>query len=147
MRRMLLAIFVLGLAGTGAELILLQHYEDTWQLAPLALMAAAAGALAWHGISRRPAAIRAFQGVMALFVASGCLGMWFHYRANAEFEREMDPSLGGAALFRESLGGATPALAPGTMIQLGLIGLVYAYRHPRLAAAEHTQSRRQAWDA
>jgi hypothetical protein len=143
---MLLVIFVLGLAGTGAELILLQHYEDTWQVAPLALMAAAAAALLWHAVSRRAVGIRAFQGVMALFVVSGVLGMWFHYRANAAFERELDPSLGGAALFRESLGGATPSLAPGTMIQLGLIGFVYAYRHPRLAAAEPTQSRRQAWD-
>ena len=33
---------------------------------------------------------------------------------------EADPSLGGVRLLMESFSGATPALAPGTMIQLGL---------------------------
>jgi len=30
-------------------------------------------------------------------------------------------------LFREAMMGATPALAPGAMIQIGLIGLLYAF--------------------
>jgi hypothetical protein len=72
------------------------------------------------------------------------IGMGLHQSANAEFEQEMDPSLTGMKLFRESLSGATPALAPGTMIQLGLIGLVYAYRHPR-GSADSINVRRQEW--
>jgi hypothetical protein len=55
----------------------------------------------------------------------------------------MNPALAGFELVRESLSGATPALAPGTMIQLGLIGLAYTYRHPRLGDAAMTESRRQ----
>ncbi|MFB3131882.1 MAG: hypothetical protein ACE10K_05095, partial [Rhodothermales bacterium] len=50
----------------------------------------------------------------------------------AEFELEMYPTLKGLELFWESIKGATPALAPGTMIQLGLLGWAYTYRHPAL---------------
>ncbi len=31
--------------------------------------------------------------------------------------------------------GSTPTLAPGTMVQFALIGLLFAFRHPRLSAA------------
>ena len=144
MRQMLLAVLVLGLVGTGAELVLLDHYESVWQSVPLALIALALVVLAWHGVTRGPASIRSIQAVMTLFLVSGMIGMGLHQSANAEFEREMDPSLSGMRLFRESLSGATPALAPGTMIQLGLIGLVYTYRHPRMT--DTIGSRRQEWD-
>ena len=82
---------------------------------------------------------------MTLFVFAGPIGMGLHYGANSEFEREMDPSLNGYRLFTVSLSGATPLLAPGSMVQLGLIGLVYTYRHPRLASAAQNAGR-QEWD-
>jgi hypothetical protein len=40
--------------------------------------------------------------------------------------------LAGWELFKEAMTGATPALAPGAMVQLGLIGLAWSYRHPAL---------------
>jgi len=144
---MLLFILVLGLAGTGTELVLLQHYEDGWQLVPLFLIALALLTLLWHALARDPASVRAIQAVMALFLVSGIAGVWFHHQANSEFELELDPSLAGLQLFKESMSGATPVLAPGTMIELGLIGLVYTYRHPRLSAANTTEVRRHEWDA
>ncbi len=43
----------------------------------------------------------------------------------------MDPALSGSALWWKVLRAkAPPALAPGTMVQLGLIGLAYSYRQP-----------------
>jgi hypothetical protein len=30
------------------------------------------------------------------------------------------------------MSGAAPALAPGAMVQLGLLGLIYTFRHPAL---------------
>lgn len=129
---MVLAILVLGMTGTAAELVLLQHYEDAWQIVPIALIGLASLVLVWHGTTNGAASVRALQVVMALFVFSGLVGTGLHHNANAEFELEMDPSLSGFRLFRESLSGATPALAPGTMVQLGLLGLVYTYRHPRV---------------
>ena len=68
---------------------------------------------------------------MVLFIASGILGMYLHYRANVEFQREVDPAIAGRELLMKAITAKTPpALAPGSMSQLGLIGLAYAYRYP-----------------
>lgn len=131
-RRILLFTLVLGLVGVGIELLLLEHFEDTAQKVPLALIAVALLVLAWHAIHRSGAPVLALQGVMLVFIAAGAVGLTLHYQGNVEFELEMYPSRSGFELFREAMMGATPALAPGTMIQLGLIGLAYAYKHPRL---------------
>lgn len=135
LRGVLLAIFVFGVVGTGAELVLLEHYEDVWQWTPLALMAASLLVLGWHLAAGGRLSVRAFQGVMILFVVGGLVGVVLHYRGNAAFELEMYPSLVGLDLFKESIRGATPALAPGTMVQLGLIGLAYTFRHPALSGS------------
>ncbi len=132
LRYLILGVFLFGLVGTGAELILLEHTEDVWMWTPLALMGAAVLVLVLYGLLKSPRVLRGFQGVMLLFIVSGCLGLWFHYKGNVEFELEMYPSLGGFKLFWEALKGATPALAPGTMIQFGLLGLLYTYKHPAL---------------
>jgi hypothetical protein len=130
-RTLLLGIFLVGVAGIAAELWLLGHYEDLDQAIPLGL--AVAGAVAVLVGAFRPSAvsIRLLQAVMVLFVVSGVVGVWFHFQATTEFQLEMDPSLRGWALFRKAIvAKAPPALAPGAMIQLGLIGLAYTFRHP-----------------
>ncbi|HSA56224.1 MAG TPA: hypothetical protein VLE53_10985 [Gemmatimonadaceae bacterium] len=129
-RAVLLAALVLGLIGTLTELFLLEHTEDVWQWAPIVLMAVTLLVLAWFGLSRAPASLRTVQWLMGLFLISGLLGVWLHYKGNVEFELEMYPDLSGLTLFRDAMMGATPSLAPGTMIQLGMIGLAWAFRHP-----------------
>jgi hypothetical protein len=129
---MLLGLLLFGMVGTGTELVLLGHTEDVWQWVPLAQIALALLALGWHALRRRAGPLRLFQAVMVSFVGSGVAGLLLHYRGNVEFEREMYPSLTGFELFWKAITGATPALAPGTMILLGLLGLVFAWRHPAL---------------
>jgi hypothetical protein len=131
-RAALLGIFLFGALGAAAELLLLEHTEKPWQWTPLVLIAASWIALAWHVVARSRASVRAFQALMLLFAAGGLAGMALHYRGNLEFEREMHPHGTAGELFKSAMMGATPALAPGTMILLGLIGLVYAYQHPSL---------------
>lgn len=128
---LLVALFV-SVVGTLVELLLLEHVEDTWQWVPIILLGLSIIVIAWHVIGRGRASTRALQGTMWLFVASGAVGVFLHYRGNSEFELEMNSSLDGFALFRESMMGATPALAPGTMVLLGVVGLIYTYRHPAL---------------
>ena len=133
-RRILLAILILGIAGISTELWLLAHTEDAYMLIPLVL--AVAGVVMSIAVVRRPSAgmVRLFQAVMALFLLSGVVGMWLHFQVNLEFQLEMDPALRGLALFQKAIVAKTPpALAPGAMIQLGLIGLAYTFRHPALA--------------
>lgn len=135
LRRVLSVIFLLGSLGTAFELILLEHMEGIWQNVPLGLIAT--GCLALAVLSMRPAiaGLRAFQLTMWLFVISGIAGVLLHYQGNVAFELELNPEAGGWELFWESLKGATPSLAPGTMTLLGAVGLASTYRHPAFRLA------------
>jgi len=129
-RRLLLLILVLGMLGTGVELFLLGHTEDFEQWIPLILLASGLVATGVWIRKRTRWSLRVFQVLMALSVLAGPVGIWHHYESNVEFELEMSPAMAGLELFREAMTGAMPALAPGTMMQLGLLGLLYAFRHP-----------------
>jgi hypothetical protein len=132
-RSVLLAIFLFGVLGTGAEWLLLNHIENIWQWVPLVLILLSVVVLGWHLLGRNAVCMRVFQGTMIAFIFAGFAGFYFHYRGSAEFKLESNPSLTGWTLFWEAIRGkAPPALAPGLMIQLGLIGLAYSYRHPAL---------------
>ena len=132
-RGLVLAILLVGVVGTAVELLLLGHYEDRWQLAPLLLLGAMLLALTWHRFSSSHRSVQAVRLLSIVTVISAAVGIYFHYQANVEWEIETTPDLRGVALFREVITGALPLLAPGTMLQLGLLGLVWTYRHPRLA--------------
>ncbi len=129
---MILAILVFGLVGTGVELVLIEHYEDAWQLAPLALVALSLVVIAWHVLRPGPASISGLRAAMALCLAGGALGVALHFRGSAEFQREIDPSIATMPLVRKVMRAkAPPVLAPGLMVQLGLLGLAYAHRWSR----------------
>jgi hypothetical protein len=133
-RRILLGILLLGIAGISLELWLLAHTEDVIQQIPLWLAALAVIVVATVVLRPSRGSVRLFQAVMALLLISGLVGMYLHFEVNMEFQLEMDPALSGMALYRKAILAKTPpALAPGAMIQLGLIGLAYTFRHPALA--------------
>jgi hypothetical protein len=133
-RKFLLAILILGMLGSVTELILLKHTEDVRQWVPLILLAAGLSVLVWHGFMNCPASTQAIRWLMIAFVISGLAGIYFHFQGGAEFKLEGNPSLRGWALFWEAIRAKTPPLlAPGAMIQLGLIGLAYTYKHPALS--------------
>ena len=51
-----------------------------------------------------------------------------HFRGSAEYQLEIDPDISRWDLLKKILQAkAPPLLAPGMMIQLGLLGLAYAY--------------------
>lgn len=126
---MLAAILLLGMGGTTIELLLLRHYEDWIQLIPLVALGTGLIMVGWHAATASRASEVILRGVMLVFLVAGAAGVYYHYRANVEFQRETDPSLAGRALLWSVLRAKVPpALAPGIMVQLGLIGLVYVYR-------------------
>lgn len=132
-RWFLLATFLVGTAGTSVELALLGHIEDLWQVVPLLLAGLAVGILIV--LISRPSRewLLALRVVLVAMIASGVLGAYLHLRANMEFQLETDPTLSGLALLGKAVRAKSPpALAPGAMIQLGLIGLAYTMRHPAL---------------
>lgn len=131
LRKLLLALLVFGLGGVGAELVALAHYEDSWQLVPLVLIGSSFVVVAWHVFDGGAATIRMLRLVMMLLILSGLTGVVLHYRGNLEFQLEMDPSQSGWTLFTKVIQAhSPPALAPGVMAQLGLLGLAYTFRHP-----------------
>lgn len=133
LRQLLLALVFIGVVGLEVELALLRHAETLSQWVPhVALLIGLISTVAvyvWPG----PATLRSFQAVMFSFLVVGALGVYLHVEGNVEFALERDPSLAGVRLIWKALRGATPALAPGAMAQLGLLGLLYSYRHPAVA--------------
>jgi len=132
-RRIILGLVALGTIGMTAELLLVGHYGDANQLVPL--VPAAAGLITILAVSLAPrvATLRAFQFVMLLYAGAGVIGITLHYKANVAHLHETDPSLDGIALMKKVVtSSAPPALAPGLMVQLALLGLSYTYKHPRL---------------
>jgi len=133
-RRFILALFALGLAGISVELIALRHYEDSWQLVPLFLLGFALAVVVWHLVERGAAPILALRTIAGFFVIAGVTGIILHYRANLEFQLDMDSSQHGWPLFLKVIHAqAPPALAPGAMAQLGLLGWLYTFRHPAIS--------------
>lgn len=130
-RRLLFALLLAGIAGLLLELYFLEHTESQTQIVPLIVLAL--GIPTALGAATRPSRtiLHLFRWTMVLFVLTGIAGLYLHFRGNLEFEREMDDGAAGLALAWEALRGATPTLAPGAMIQLGLLGLVAAYGSPR----------------
>lgn len=117
LRRGMLGLVVLGTTGISVELAVLEHYTDWNQLIPLVV--AAWGLLAALGMTLAPglAALRVWQFTMLVFVGTGITGVTMHWDVVSE---TVSP----------------PLLAPGLFAQLGLLGLLYTYRHP--AAREET---------
>jgi hypothetical protein len=70
----------------GLELLVIGHVEDRLQLVPIVLLPTGLIALAWHTLRPTRGSARGVRLLMALFVASGLLGVGLHYRGNQEFE-------------------------------------------------------------
>jgi len=132
LRRWILIILVLGLLGTVTELVLLEHYEQPLQFVPLVLIVAALGVLWWEFRRRDVASRRAMQIVMALFVLAGFGGFAAHFYGSAEYQLELNPDMSNWELLEKILRAkAPPLLAPGMMLQLGLLGLAYVFSDPK----------------
>jgi hypothetical protein len=142
LRGLLLLIVLVGAAGLVAELLLLEHYEEWTQWLPLAVLGGVviSATLVW--LRPVPATLLSFRALMTIALATGIAGLVLHYTGNREFELERDGALGGWPLVWESLRGATPALAPGALIQLALIGLAFTWRHPGLTRDNHDEMER-----
>lgn len=128
LRRMIFAAVAIGLIGSLTELALIGHFEDRWQVVPLAVLPMSIAIVIWHAIARSRASLAAMRFAMVLLMVASATGIVLHFRGNAEFQLEMDPSRAGWALFAAAMRAtAPPALAPGNLALLGAIGLIATY--------------------
>ena len=137
-RGLALWLLIFGQAGVFLELLFLEHYEDVWQWTPLALLSGGLVASLWIAGRPGPRVLRMLWWLMGVQVASGTIGLFLHLKANVEFELELHPDNGGWPLVQETLTGAIPALAPGAMFQLGLLGMLFCWRHPARTSGDGT---------
>lgn len=132
LRGWILAVLVLALAGTATELVLLEHYEQGLQLVPIVLIATACVAIVWQAKRPDATSLRALEVIMILFVLAGLAGVVAHFHGSAEFQLELDPNMGTWQLLEKVVRAkAPPLLAPGMMLQMGLLGLGYVYTDAR----------------
>ena len=136
LRKLLLATLIVGAIGTTGELILLGHTEMATQWIPIVVLGVLALVIAWHVRRTSAASVRAIQALMGTFIATGVLGVGLHLNGNVEFERELHPDEGGFQFVLKTITGATPVLAPGSMVLLGLVGFAHTYRHPCTAGGD-----------
>ena len=112
-------IFLFLHIGLLLELLLIGHYESFWQYFPLITLTLGLLSL---GIKFRSLLI--VKCVYLLSILAGVIGVILHLKNNWEFEVEMYPSMEWTELLVKSFTGAIPALAPGTMIPIGLVGFL-----------------------
>ncbi|MFZ9898361.1 MAG: hypothetical protein ACO3F5_02850 [Gemmatimonadaceae bacterium] len=132
LRRGMLALLLLGAAGLIGELVLLEHYEDPQQFVPFALLSATLVVGGWHAWDGGRTSLRVLRAVMGLLILAAPVGIYFHLTGNYTTEHDFDPSLLGLDLWLTVIRGDAPSLAPGTLAQFGLLGLLYSWRHPAL---------------
>lgn len=133
-RRGLLALLAFGCVGLLGELVILEHYEELIQYAPLVLLSLILLTIIWHWVDGGRRSLRTLQVISLFLIVSGAVGMYFHLTGNIEATKEFEPDLAGLPFWVDVIRGAAPTLAPGTMVQFGLLGLLYAYRHPALSS-------------
>ncbi len=135
LRRFALALAAVGVIGTLLELTLIKHYASKDQVIPYVLLGLSA--LGLIAVMVRPTALvlRVFQAVMIVTILGSGIGMFEHLKANAHNagatqDKEAIPTTPSAIL--AGINGFAPLLAPGVLAQVGLLGLVFTYRHPNL---------------
>src|SRR6187399_3268246 len=101
LRRLLLALVAFGVVGTATELVLLKHYEEFWQIAPLVLLAAALGSVVAEATVGSARTLWTLRLVMSLLIVAGVTGILLHYRGNLEFQADMDPTASQWELFKK----------------------------------------------
>ena len=132
LRRWILGVLVLGLLGTITELVLLEHYDQPLQFVPLVLIVLAFAVLGWHLVRDDRASRQSLIVVMALFVLAGFAGVIAPFVGSAEFQLELNPDMSPWELIEKVLRAkAPPVLAPGMMLQFGLLGFAYIFSDRR----------------
>lgn len=113
------------LIGTGLELYLLHHFEDFFQLIPLICIASSLIVLGVMQVRVSRFIQQLFSVLMLVTALAGIFGIVLHIQTNFQFEQEMTPTHSNWDLFVESLTGAIPALAPGSLIAFSILGYSY----------------------
>lgn len=143
LRQGLLGLALLGIVGTGVELVFLRHWTSRLQLIvwPTLALLSVAGVL----LARRPSArvVRLVRLAAVGVVAVAALGMAIHVYSNLDagplakgYETRWATISIVEQLWVATTGGVGPAptLAPGALAEIALALLLATVHHPALTA-------------
>jgi len=113
------------LFGLGLELWLIEHYEDVLQFIPLLCVALAGILLIADRYSNAAWIRKSFRALLIINAICAVVGVYLHLKANFEFEKEIYVNETTLNLLINSFSGALPVFAPGSLIILSLLGMLY----------------------
>jgi hypothetical protein len=131
LRPLILVIMGIGTLGILGELLLLEHFRFDSQWIAVMLTVLTGVCTVILAFNPKAQVLRVVQLALLLVVLGGAFGVLEHVKTN--FDRmENGSDVSGLSLIWQALRGRAPALAPGALAQLGLLGLLFTYRHPNL---------------
>lgn len=130
LRQGLLALMAMTGIGTSLELLLTNHMESPPQLVPFVVMGIGLAVAVAVAVAPSKRTIGVMRVVAVLLVLAGAFGVFEHLEHNYAFEAEIRPTEGAADLIVHAIFGANPALAPGAVALMGLLGALATWRHP-----------------
>lgn len=113
------------LFGLALELWLIEHYEDVLQFIPLLCVALASVLLIADRYSNAIWIRSAFKALIVINAICAVIGVYLHLKANFEFEKEIYVNETTLNLLINSFSGALPVFAPGSLLILSLLGMLY----------------------
>lgn len=127
-------IWVVGFIfiGTVLELILLEHYSKTLQYIPYILSGLGIASLIAARVKPNRTTLLTLRWVMVIVATGSLLGIYFHFTANLEFAREINPTYTFTEAVWPALKGGNPFLAPGILLLAAALGIAITYKHPLL---------------
>jgi hypothetical protein len=131
LRPLILVIMGIGTLGILGELLLLEHYkfDSQWIAVMLTLLTGVCTVIL--GFNPNARVMRVVQLALLLVVLGSAFGVLEHVKTNYD-RMENGSNVSSLSPIWQALKGRAPALAPGALAQLGLLGLLFMYKHPNL---------------
>jgi len=130
-RLLILAAIAATLIVTEAELLFVRHTgSNNGQVIAVVLVSLGLITVSCHAILRNTSSIVVLRLTMYLFLIFGIDGLFTHYHWAVQSALKSQPTLVGMPLVYATLSGKIPLLAPGMLIEIGLLGLIYTFQHP-----------------
>lgn len=145
LRRAILVLTGVALAGTTAELVITRHWESPVQVLPFVVIGLAAVALGLVAAARHARLVHLARVLGIVVLVAAAFGVWEHIEGNehagALDQRtaatwEATPPVRRFWLAASGGVGPSPPLAPGVLAQAALMLLAATLHHPALDRPE-----------
>ena len=132
LRRFLLVIAGLLLAGTILELWVINHTQEAIQWLPFILCGVGLVVVGAALLRPQRSNLMALRGVMGVVTLGSVFGVIEHIESNLGFVLEIHPNATFDQILSGALGGANPLLAPGMLGLAAVLAIAATYYHPAL---------------